>query len=126
MRLILIGIIISFNAIAIEWTELSEKSSYKITQDFQLTQLERSGSKLDISKGDKVYLKEVMPLSAVNVILYIFDYKNCPGPALKTDMDIIPVHGTSPLVEIGAQLEENCELNIYIENKDLMSNSLFE
>jgi len=71
-------------------------------------------------------LKEIMPLSMVNVMLYIFDYKNCPGPAMKTDMEIIPVNGTSPVVEIGAQLEENCELNIYIENKDLMSTSLFE
>lgn len=126
MRSFLILFLISFNALAVEWTDLSERTVYKINQDFQLTQLERSGSKLDISKGDQVYLKEIMPLSMVNVMLYIFDYKNCPGPAMKTDMEIIPVNGTSPVVEIGAQLEENCELNIYIENKDLMSTSLFE
>lgn len=126
MRLLLLCLVISFNALAVDWTELEDGKEYKITQNFQLSQLERSGSKLDISRGDKVHLKETVALSAINVMLYIFDYKNCPGQAMTTDMEIIPVQETSPVVEIGAQLEEKCELNIYIETKDLMSNSLFE
>lgn len=126
MRLLLLCLVISFNALAVDWTELEDGKEYKITQNFQLSQLERSGSKLDISRGDKVQLKETVALSAINVMLYIFDYKNCPGQAMTTDMEIIPVQETSPVVEIGAQLEEKCELNIYIETKDLMSNSLFE
>ncbi len=126
MRLFFILLVISFNALAVDWTELEDGTEYKITQDFQLSQIERSGSKLEISRGDKVALKETVALTAVSVMLYIFDYKNCPGPAMTTEMEIIPVQGTSPVVEIGAQLEEKCELHIYIENKDLMSNSLFE
>lgn len=126
MRLLLLCLFISFNALAVDWTELEDGKEYKITQNFQLSQLERSGSKLDISRGDKVQLKETVALSAINVMLYIFDYKNCPGQTMTTDMEIIPVQETSPVVEIGAQLEEKCELNIYIETKDLMSNSLFE
>lgn len=126
MRLFLFLLVFSFNALAVEWTELEDGAQYKITQDFQLSQFERSGSKLDISRGDKVELKETVALSMINVMLYIFNYKNCPGEAMTTEMEIIPVHGTSPVVEIGAQLEEKCELHIYIENKDLMSNSLFE
>lgn len=126
MRLLIILLVISFNALAVDWTELEDGKEYKITQDFQLSQLERSGSKLDIKRGDNVQLNETVALSAINVMLYIFDYKNCPGPAMTTDMEIIPVQETSPVVEIGAQLEEKCELNIYIETKDLMSNSLFE
>lgn len=126
MRLFLILLVLSFNALAVEWTELEDGTQYKITQDFQLSQLERSGSKLDISRGDKVVLKETVALSMINVMLYIFDYKNCPGEAMTTEMEIIPVLLTSPVVEIGAQLEEKCELHIYIENKDLMSTSLFE
>lgn len=126
MRLFLFLLVFSFNALAVEWTELADGTEYKITQDFQLSQLERSGSKLDISRGDKVVLKESVALSMINVMLYIFDYKNCPGQAMTTEMEIIPVLLTSPVVEIGAQLEEKCELHIYIENKDLMSNSLFE
>ena len=126
MRLFLILLGFSFNVLAVEWTELQDGTQYKLTQDFQLSQFERSGSKLDISSGDKVELKESVALSMINVMLYVFDYKDCPGQSMATEMEIIPVQGTSPVVEIGAQLEDKCELNIYIENKDLMSNSLFE
>lgn len=126
MRLFLILLGFSFNVLAVEWTELQDGTQYKLTQDFQLSQFERSGSKLDISRGDKVELKESVALSMINVMLYVFDYKDCPGQSMATEMEIIPVQGTSPVVEIGAQLEDKCELNIYIENKDLMSNSLFE
>lgn len=126
MRLFFILLMVSFNALAVQWTELEDGTEYKITQNFQLSQLERSGSKLDISRGDSVELKETIPLSMINVMLYIFDYKNCPGELMSTEMEIIPVLLTSPVVEIGAQLEKKCELHIYIETKDLMSKSLFE
>ena len=41
----------------------------------------------------------------IKVVLFRFDYKNCPGSDMKTDMEIIPVKNTSPVVEVGAQLE---------------------
>jgi len=126
MHILLSLILVSFNALALDWTELEEGSTYRINQNFQLTQLERSSSKLDISSGETVYLNEMMGLPQIRVMLYSFTYQNCPGPKMETDMDIIPVQGTSPVVEIGAQLEENCVLKIYIENRDLMSKSLFE
>ncbi len=126
MRFVIFLALISTQAFATDWYDLVEKNTYKLAQSFQLTQLERSGSKLEITKGEEVELKEAISLSPVNVVLYVFNYKNCPGPAMKTDMEIIPVQGTSPVVEIGAQLEEQCELNVYIETKDLMSKSIFE
>lgn len=107
------------------WRDLETGFNYKLTQGFELSQLERSRSKLTISKGDRFELREVSDLSAIKVILFKFLYKNCPGVAMKTDMEIIPVQGTSPVVEIGAQLEEMCEFNIYIETKDLMTKSFF-
>ena len=45
---------------------------------------------------------------------------------MKTEMEIIAVKNTAPVVEVGAQLEENCMLEIFIENRDLMTDSLFE
>lgn len=126
MRFLLLLVLISTQAFATDWYDLVEKTSYKITQSFELTQLERSGAKLEITKGEEVELNEVISLSPVNVILYVFTYKNCPGPAMKTDMEIIAVQGTSPVIEIGAQLEEQCQLNVYIETRDLMSKSIFE
>lgn len=126
MRLFLLLSLISFNVFAIDWNDLEDGSTYKLTQGFTLPQLERSGSNLEVMVGDQLVLAETVPLDMINVVLYIFDYKNCPGPQMLTDMEIIPVNGTSPVVEIGAQLEKNCKLHVYIETRDLMSNSLFE
>jgi hypothetical protein len=110
---------------AADWNDLEIKQKYRLTQTFQLPQLERSGSLVDFMEGEEVVLTEIVGLDMIKVVLFKFDYKNCPGQEMKTDMEIIPVKNTSPVVEVGAQLE-NCTLEIFIENKDLMSTSFFE
>lgn len=127
MRLFLLVFLISFSALASNWEDLEVGSTYKLTQSFQLPQTERSGSLLDFMKGEQVTLKEVIPMNVgFALMLYVFDYKNCPGKDMEADMEIIPVAGTNPLVEAGALLNKNCELNVYIETKDYYSKSLFE
>ena len=81
---------------------------------------------MDVMKGESFLLTEVTGLDMINVSLFIFEYKNCPGRSMKTDMEIIPVNDTSPVAEIGAQVVEGCKLEIFIENKDSMTNSFFE
>jgi hypothetical protein len=126
MRLFIGLMLVSFNLFAANWNELEEKTQYKLTQSFQLPQIDRSGSLLDIMKGENFLLTEVTGLDMINVSLFVFEYKNCPGRSMKTDMEIIPVNNTLPVVEIGAQVIGGCKLEIFIENKDLMTNSFFE
>ena len=127
MRLFFISLLFSFSAFAANWSELFPGKSYSLFQSFQLKQLERSGSLLDFTKGDLFALKEIIPLSMPGALLnlYIFDYPKCPGTDMETDMEIIAVKGSSPLVEVGAFVEE-CELRIYLETKDFNRKSLFE
>jgi hypothetical protein len=126
MRLFLGLCLLSFQLQAVSWNDLEISNQYKINQQLQLRQIERSGSMLEISAQESFILKEVIGLDMINVSLYRLQYKNCPGPAMKTEMEIIAVKNTAPVVEVGAQLEENCMLEIFIENRDLMSDSLFE
>jgi hypothetical protein len=126
MRLVLSLMLLSFPLFATTWNDLEMSSQYKINQAFQLPQLERSHSLLDINVGDLVVLKEVVGLDMINVALYRFEYKNCPGTSMKTEMEIIPVKNTAPVVEVGAQLELECMLEIFIENKDTLTESFFE
>jgi hypothetical protein len=126
MRLLILGLIfLSFSLYAAEWNDLEMDQKYTLTQSFQLPQIERSGSLVDFIQGEEVVLKEIIALDMIKVMLLKFDYKNCPGPDMKTDMEIIPVKNTAPVVEVGAQLEK-CSLEIFIESKDLMSTSFFE
>jgi hypothetical protein len=112
---------------AANWEELREGQSYELLQNFQLKQQERSHSLIEFFKGDKFLLKEVLNLEIPGALikLFTFDYKNCPGPELSTEMEIIPVKEINPPVEFGAQVEK-CELNIYLETKDLDYKSIFE
>lgn len=126
MPLIFLLGLISFSSWAINWTDLVPGQQYNVNQHLPLTQLERSGSALEISFNEKVYLKKSVTLPGRRGQLYQFNYNHCPGPDLVTKMEIIPVQKTSPMVKIGAQLDGNCELNIYVKNEDLMSKSLFE
>ncbi len=125
MRLILVLLLVSFNALALDWFEMDQGATYTLKQSFQLPQMTPARTLQDFMSGEKFVLKEISPLP-IGVYLYIFDYKNCPGPKLTTDMEIIAVNGTNPMVEIGAQLELNCELWIFAEDKDVMSPSFFE
>ena len=126
MRLFIGLMLVSLNLFAANWSELEEKTQYKLTQSFQLPQIERSGALLDLMKGEKFVLSQITGLDMIHVSLFVFEYKNCPGQSMKTDMEIIPVNNTSPVVEIGAQVTVGCKLEIFIENKDLISNSFFE
>ena len=120
MRLLIGLLLISFNAFATDWNDLEIDQKYTLQQSFQLPQIEKNKSLIDLMEGEAVVLKEIIGLDMINVSLFKFEYKNCPGVEMKTDMEIIPVKNTSPVVEVGAELEQ-CMLEIFIENKDLMN-----
>lgn len=126
MRLFLILLLVSFNAFAIEWYDLEVNTEYKLTQSFSLKQMGPQASNLDFMTGEKLVLKEIVGLDMIKVTLFQFEYENCPGPEMTTDMGIIPVNSTSPVVEIGAQLAEQCTLEVFIETKDLMTESFLK
>ncbi len=126
MRLFILLLFVSLNVMAVEWNDLEVSSEYKINQSFPLRQLGPNSSYLDIMEGEKFKLNDIIGLDSINVVLFELEYKNCPGQAIKTDMEIIAVKNTSPVVEVGAQVEENCKFQVFIENKDLMSESFFE
>jgi len=124
MRLFIGLMLLSFNILAADWSELELDQKYKLTQSFQLPQLERSRSLVDVMENEEFVLKEIIGLD-IGVVLFQYDYQNCPGQSLKTDMEIIAVKNTSPMIEVGAQIEK-CILEIFIENKDLMTTSFFK
>ncbi len=125
MRLFIGLILVSFNLLAADWNDLAAQEKYTLTQSFQLPQTERSSSFIDIMQGDQMILNEIIGLDMIKVTLFKFNYLNCPGMDLKTEMEIIAVNNSVPVIEVGALLEK-CTLEIFIENKDLMTNSLFE
>lgn len=124
MKIFLGLIMLSCNAMAVDWYDMELGNELKLTQNIQLKQTERSGALLDLTKGEKFTLKDVTALEQISVIALEFAYENCSGTDLKTEMEIVKVEKTS--VEVGALIERGCTLEIYIETKDFMSESFFE
>jgi hypothetical protein len=98
-------------------------TEYTIQQNMSLPQTVRSGSILEIMKGEKFLLKEKLGMG-MGLALFNFEYKNCPGPEMETDVEVIPVEGTP--IEVGAMVAQGCELWVYVELKDFWTKSLFE
>lgn len=128
MRFILVCFLVcfSFNSFARNWRELEELKTYELTQEFILKIQDRSSSQIHVLKGEKLLLKEIEPIPPVKVFALNFKYSKCSGRDLTSTMEIIPVQGTFPVVEVGAQLYENCELTIFVEAKDLFKKSFFK
>lgn len=125
MRLFILLALISFPAFALNWFDMETGTEYTLQQSFSLPQVERSGSMLEITKGEKFLLKEKIGMG-MGLALFNFNYNNCPGPQMETDVEVIPVNGTSPLIEVGAMVAEGCEMWIYVELKDFWTESFFE
>jgi hypothetical protein len=122
----LIFFMLAFNLHAASWSELEVGEVYTLGQSFQLRQIERSNASQDFTAGERFSLSDRVNLGHIKVSLFIFDYLNCPGSQMRTEMEIIAVKDTSPVVEVGAQLEKNCKLELFLENRDIRSRSIFE
>jgi hypothetical protein len=125
MHLLWMLLIVPFQISAATWTDLSESTTYQLKQPFKLTQSERSTSLLELTSEDHFVFKKIGRASE-NLMVLSFQYLNCPGSEMETAMEIIPVQETVPMVEVGAQIEEDCELKIFISDRDLHSNSIFK
>ncbi len=125
MRIFILLALISFPSFAGVWFDMEAGKEYSILQSLSLPQRERSGSFLEVVKGEKFVLKEIIGIG-MGLGLFNFEYKSCPGPEMETEVEVYPVYGTSPLVEIGAMVAVNCEFWVYVELKDFWTQSLFE
>lgn len=125
MRSFILLSLISFNAFAMNWFDMDIRKDYTLLQDISLQQNERSSAMLVLARGEKFHLKEIIGLG-MGLGLFNFEYLNCPGPQMETEVDVIPVEGTSPLIEVGAMVAEGCELWVYVELKDFWTKSFFE
>ena len=65
MKFFILILLLSSSVFASNWDELDTKTTYKLSQSFQLPQTERSGSILELVKGQKFELKEILPLANI-------------------------------------------------------------
>ncbi len=112
----------SIFAANMDWSELEQYNEYKLTQKIVFE------NGVSLASGDVYELREIEPLSIPGypMFYYSFHKKNCTNPDQTAEMVIVEVPGKDWDVSVGAQLEEGCNLGLYLEVKDYYSRSAFE
>ena len=92
------------------------------------TSLEKQGYKLDLPKNSKITLVEVMSLPMIKVELLKFDISEfCNDGESISDIKLIDIKQASGLiVTVGADLAEDCVMEMFVETKDVYTNSIFK
>jgi hypothetical protein len=104
------------NASNIKWYDLSSGMQLNLTQEINFTQV-------TILPASQLTLEEIIPLSMIKVSLYKLYWHDCAEPSLEQEMILLAVDNTN--VEIGLELLQNCNLELYIEDRDLFQASIF-
>ena len=105
----------------ISWSDLQEESEYKLTENI----LFENG--VTLPDGDIYKLSVIEPLSIPGYPMFYFgfDKKDCTNPEMTADLSIFSVPTNEGDLEVGAELEVQCRLGLYLEVKDYYSSSAF-
>ena len=112
----------SIFAANLQWSDLELYNEYVITQKVVF----ENGVTLP---SDDVYeLREIEALSIPGypMLYHSFHKKNCTNPDETAEMSLLEVPGKDWDVTVGVQLEEGCNLGLYLEVKDYYSTSSFK
>jgi hypothetical protein len=115
-KTILTLILISISAItyANEVTYLDlEQQAYRSSTEVKI--LDSAQNTYTIAKDEELIITEIVNLGYIKVTLIKVDLPSCKDNDLNVEMQIIRHLG----VDLGMQLEEECKINIFIENVDL-------
>lgn len=121
--LILLAVVVSSNVFAnYKWSDLVEGKEFTIDRDIEL---EKNKNLFKISKGDIFKLIELKALPMINVHLGEFKVENCKDNEQTSEMLLVDIKRNNKIVSVGVTLAEECTLEIYLESKDIYSQSLF-
>lgn len=114
--LLLITLVFAQSAFAenVQWYDLENYNRYTLTQDivFENGMTFKAGQKFDMFD---------FIAGGVPVAYFGMHYTDCKNPDELAELSIVDVGNH----RIGAQLEEGCNLSLYVELKDFFKESLF-
>lgn len=130
MKIILsILLAITSNAFASDlvWSDLVKGNTYTLTQTIGLEKLDTK-TKAEVPAGASLRLEDRMSLPMIKVELYKFDLsKYCDDNDLTTDISLIEIkQPNGKIITVGADIAEDCLLEVYLETKDSFTTSIFK
>lgn len=128
-RLVLMALISTFSFSAfsqIKWSDISKGSKLKFTQGLQLETIQAEKS-FQIPNGTIVVADERVNLGMINVELFKMTLADCRDNSARAEMQLFDVaQPNGKVVTAGVELTGNCQLEIFIETRDMYSLSFFK
>lgn len=108
----------------LKWSSLYKGIKYTLTQQIDVTDRKEDFS---IPVDSKLKLIESTALPMINVQLFKFELPSCPSSSMKTELELLELaQANQKVVVIGFDVVENCILEVFIEQKDIYSNSILK
>jgi hypothetical protein len=107
------------------WSDLDTDQSYRLTTEIVL---EKNNFKVEIPLNANIRLQEKLSLPMIKVELLKFDVsKYCSDSNYTTDIALIDIkQQNGKVVTVGADIAEDCLLEVYVETGDSYSISFFK
>jgi hypothetical protein len=107
---------------ALPWMDLSEGDSLNLNQKIVWSEL---GPAFPMGTSVKLLSKEALSIPGAPMLLLNFEQFPCIHPEWEGGMQIIVPEGSSEASSVGLELEQDCQWKVYVEQKDLFTNSFF-
>lgn len=105
---------------ALSWYDLDDGINLRLTQKIALGEPSfPAGTPL------KLISREPLAVPGAPLLLIKLEETNCAHPEWKSEMEIITPAGNEESSAVGVELEEGCQWSIWVEQKDLFTNSFF-
>lgn len=125
-KLLVLVLLISVNAFSAvkNWNDLVINQIYKIDQTIEL---EKNLSNIIVPINANLKFVEKLPMPMIKVDLYKFDISSyCSDQEFSSEIKLIDIKQPSgKIITIGADVAEDCILEIFVETKDTYTQSLF-
>lgn len=110
----------SFAAESMEWGNLEQYERYQLGMDVEIPGV------ATFKTGEKFDLNDIIS-GGVPIVYFQLHAVDCQNPDLVSDMILInpSPEDTDRDHSVGIQLEEGCNLGVYVETQDVYSKSLF-
>lgn len=107
------------------WSDLLNNNPYNITTQMIL---EKNTTKIELPLGANLKLQEKISLPMIKVELLKFDVSEyCSDSNFTTDISLIDIkQANGKVVTVGADIAEDCLLEVYVETSDYYSISFFK
>jgi len=109
------------HAEALQWTDLELYQTYKLNQTITFPE------GIEYKAGEKVYVMDYIA-GGIPVVYWQMHMENCKNPDATADMILInpSPDDTSTDRSIAVALTEGCNLDVWVEIKDLYSGSILD